>query len=188
MGHSSDRRICAAASTSAPSEPTRSRILVHSRLRTPSGQRILEGVPNERDEISRPRAPTCVFDIHDRDHCSVADLDIAGGCEIGMDHVRCDSWWWDVGTREPQALNQGRHRGGIPRKAGYGLSEKHTATPADRNTMSGRVRSPRARTISFFLKRRPARWRADRTRRSGPVSNGRLARMITVAVAVLGFG
>src|SRR4051812_14080771 len=36
MGHSSERRICAAASTTAPSRPTRSRILVHSRLRTPS--------------------------------------------------------------------------------------------------------------------------------------------------------
>ena len=35
-----------------------------------------------------------------------------------MDHVRCVSWWWDVGTREPQALDQGRHRGGTPREPG----------------------------------------------------------------------
>ena len=41
-----------------------------------------------------------------------------------MDHVRCLSWWWDVGTHEPQALDQGRHHGGIPREPGHGLAEK----------------------------------------------------------------
>ena len=41
-----------------------------------------------------------------------------------MDHVRCLSWWWDVGTHEPQALDQGRHLGGIPRKPGDGLADK----------------------------------------------------------------
>src|SRR3954453_2583957 len=40
-----------------------------------------------------------------------------------MDHVRCLSWWWDVGTHEPQALDQGRHHGGIPREPGHGLTE-----------------------------------------------------------------
>ena len=35
-----------------------------------------------------------------------------------MDHVRCLSWWWDVGTHEPQALDQGRHHGGIPQEPG----------------------------------------------------------------------
>ena len=35
---------------------------------------------------------------------SFADQDIAG-VEISMDHVRCLSWWWDVGTHEPQALD-----------------------------------------------------------------------------------
>src|SRR3954454_24369963 len=48
-------------------------------------QWILEGVPNEGDEICRPRAASRVLDIHDRDHCSVPDKDIAGSCEIGMD-------------------------------------------------------------------------------------------------------
>ena len=70
-------------------------------------QRILERVPNEGDEISRSRAATCVPYVHDRDHRSFTDQDIAGSCEIGMDHVSCDWWWWDVGTREPQALDQG---------------------------------------------------------------------------------
>ena len=86
-------------------------------------QRILEGVPLEGDEISRPRAATCVPDIHDRHRRSVTDQDIAG-VEIGMDHVRCLSWWWGVGTHEPQALDQGRHHGGIPREPGHGLAEK----------------------------------------------------------------
>jgi hypothetical protein len=36
MGHSSCRRICVAASTAAPVQPTMARILVQSRLRTPS--------------------------------------------------------------------------------------------------------------------------------------------------------
>jgi hypothetical protein len=40
-----------------------------------------------------------------------------------MDHVRCLSWWWDVGTYEPQALDQGRHHGGIPRELCHGLAE-----------------------------------------------------------------
>jgi len=44
-----------------------------SRPQPPSdtGQRILEGVPLEGGEISRPRAATCVPDIHDRHHRSV---------------------------------------------------------------------------------------------------------------------
>ncbi len=52
-----------------------------SRPQPPSdtGQRILEGVPHEGGEISRPRAATCVPDIHDRHHRSVTDQDIAGG-------------------------------------------------------------------------------------------------------------
>ena len=41
--------------------------------------RIPEGVPHEGGEISRPRAATCVPDIHDRHHRSVTDQDIAGG-------------------------------------------------------------------------------------------------------------
>src|SRR6202167_5439514 len=41
-----------------------------------------------------------------------------------MDHVRGLSWWWYVGTREPQALDQGRHHRGIPREPGHGLAEK----------------------------------------------------------------
>jgi hypothetical protein len=28
-----------------------------------------------------------------------------------VDHVRCLSWWWDVGTHEPKALDQRRHHG-----------------------------------------------------------------------------
>src|SRR6478735_6430364 len=40
-----------------------------------------------------------------------------------MDHVRCLSWWRDVGTHEPQALDQGRNHGGIPREPGHGLAE-----------------------------------------------------------------
>src|SRR3954467_10384876 len=105
-------------------------------------QRTLEGVPNEGHEISRPRAATRVLDVHDRDHCSVPDQDITGSCEIGMDHVRCDSWWWDVGAREPEALDQGRHRGGIPRKSGYGLSEQRLLgrlvdQPADGRFLTG---------------------------------------------------
>src|SRR5689334_21955114 len=69
-----------------------------SRQQPPSDtvQRILEGVPLQGGEISRPRAATGVLDIHDRHHCCVTDQDIAG-VEIGMDHVRCLSWWWDVG-------------------------------------------------------------------------------------------
>src|SRR3954451_3305230 len=62
-------------------------------------QRILEGVPLESREISRPRAATCVLDIDDRHHRSITNQDIAW-VEIGMDHVRCLSWWWDVGTHE----------------------------------------------------------------------------------------
>src|SRR5438309_2352893 len=41
-----------------------------------------------------------------------------------MDHVRCLWWWWGVGTREPQALDQGRHHGGVLREPGDGLAEK----------------------------------------------------------------
>ena len=96
-----------------------------SRPQLPSDtvQRILEGVPLEGGEIGRPRAATRVPDIHDRHHRAVPDQDIAG-VEICMDHVRCLSWWWDVGTHEPQALDQGRHHGGIPREPGHGLAEK----------------------------------------------------------------
>ena len=44
--------------------------------------------------MSGPRAAACVPDVHDRHHHSVTDQDI-GGVEIGMDHVRCLSWWQD---------------------------------------------------------------------------------------------
>src|SRR5690242_5116665 len=80
-------------------------------------QPIVEGMPLEGGEISRPRAAACVPDIHDRHHRSVTDQDIPWA-EIGMDHVRCLSWWRDGGTDEPQALDQGRHHGGIPREPG----------------------------------------------------------------------
>src|SRR4051794_33830578 len=86
--------------------------------RSDTVQRILEGVPLEGGEISRPRAATYVPDTHDRHHRSITDQDIVG-LEIGMDHVRCLSRWWDVATHEPQALDQGRHHGGIPRKPGH---------------------------------------------------------------------
>ena len=74
-----------------------------SRLQPPSGtvQRILVGVPLEGGEVSRPRAAACVPDIHDRRHRSVTDQDIAG-VEIGMDHVRCLSWWRDAGAYLPK--------------------------------------------------------------------------------------
>src|SRR5215469_1157367 len=67
-----------------------------SRPQPPSDtvQRIGEGVPLEGGEISRPRAAACVPDIHDRHHRSVTDQDIPRD-EIGMDHVRCRTWWWD---------------------------------------------------------------------------------------------
>src|SRR5687767_2190311 len=63
--------------------------------------RILEAVPHKGGEVFRPRAATCVPGVHDRHHRSVTDQDIAGGVEIGMDHVGCLWWWWDVGTRDP---------------------------------------------------------------------------------------
>ena len=52
-----------------------------SRPQLPSDiiQRIPEGVPLEGGEISRPRAATCVPDIHDRHHRSVTNQNIAGG-------------------------------------------------------------------------------------------------------------
>src|SRR4051794_37112623 len=78
-------------------------------LRSDSVQsRIPKCVPPEGGEIGRPRAATCVPDVHNGDHLAVTDQDVAGSREIGMDHVRCLSWWWDGGTHEAQAVDQGR--------------------------------------------------------------------------------
>src|SRR4051812_4366314 len=87
-----------------------------SRPQPPSDtvQRILEGVPLEGGEISRPRAATCVPDVHDRHHRTVTDQDIAG-VEIGMDHVRCLWWGWDVGTPAPGARPRPTPRRNTPR-------------------------------------------------------------------------
>ena len=49
-------------------------------------QRIVERVPLEGDEISRPRAASCVLNVDDRHHGSVARQDVAG-IEVGVDHV-----------------------------------------------------------------------------------------------------
>ena len=117
-------RICAAVSNAVPSQPTRSRMLVHSRLRTSSSSGSRKVYHTRLVRSSRPRAAPRVPDVHDRHHRSVADQDIAGGCEIGMDHVRRLWRWWDVGAHEPQALDQGRHHGGVPREPGHGLAEK----------------------------------------------------------------
>ena len=99
-----------------PSQPTTTRILVHSRLRTPASGSWK--VCHWRVVRSVARVPLPAFPISTTATTAPStDQDIAG-IEIGMDHVRCLSWWWDVGTHEPQALHQGRHHGGIPREPG----------------------------------------------------------------------
>ena len=54
---------------------------------------ILRSTSTMRSCSSPTRDWSC--SIHDRHHRSVTDQDIAG-VEIGMDHVRCLSWWWDA--------------------------------------------------------------------------------------------
>ena len=95
-----------------PSRPGRGFSSTAAFEHRPAG--ILEGVPHEGGEVSRPRAATCVPDIHDRHHRSVTDQDIAG--------VERSAWTMSGASRGggtsahvPQALDQGRYHGGIPR-------------------------------------------------------------------------